>query len=241
MTLKSYHVNPITGNPGLCSARYECPFGDKETSHFDSPQKAREFFESTQSTFPSTKRVDRVFRIGSLDATEAHFSDLKNLIERFDSATPPGRQTRAGALFASPDLLSHMRWVKSFQFSKTRANSHELTVNPQEVFVYPIDIYEDASVAEGMGRDGEFEKLCKEYWDSGMTLSEWRVWAEKAKPGAGTWEVLLPPSAITKTKPVSSRRIIENAPEDMARELNWVLEPRRAAKGLLWRKEAPAD
>lgn len=238
--MQRFHVNPVSGNPGICKAVYECPFGDKETAHFDSEDEARKFFEESQETFaPVSKKRDRVFRIGSLEAPELHFEDLANLVKQFDQTTPEGRQGRAGALFASPDMQSHMRWVKGANFGSYRdsPDSHELSIDPNSVYVYPIGVYEDASLAESNHRMAEFEKLREEYWESGMTLSEWRAWAKNSNPKPGTWEVLLPAGAIQSSRTVSSKRIIEEAPEDMAREINWILEPRRASKGLIWRKD----
>lgn len=234
-----YHVNPVSGNPGLCKAVYTCPFGDKETAHFDTPEGASRFFEQTQDSFaPPKKKRGSVYRIGSLTPATLHFADLEQMIRKMDEARPEGRQGRAGALFASPDMDSHMRWVKGANLGRRGkvTDSHELYVDPNNTYVYPIDVYEEASLAESNGRLEEFEKLRKEYWDSGMTLVEWRRWSEKAKPDAGTWEVLLPAESIQSSRIMSSRRIIEAAPENMAKEINWILEPRRAAKGLIWRK-----
>lgn len=231
-----FHVNPVTGNTGACRARWECPFGGDD-AHFDTEKEARDFFESMQTPIPlSLKKTVRVFRVGSLEAPQSYFPDLERLLDLFDKFTPEGRHPRKGALFASPDMDSHFRWVKGNDFARGDTSSHELTVNPDTVYVYPIDIYEAASSAESMGRMSEFTKLTEEYWKSGMTLREWQAWSAKTNPKPGTWEILLPPHEVKTVRPVSNRRIIESAPESTARELNWILEPRRASKGLLWRK-----
>lgn len=234
--VKEFHVNPATGEPGKCRARYECPFGDLENAHYETAAEARSAFELTQNTFPiRAKKTIGVFRIGPLEPQEKHFDDLQKLIEDFETTTPPGRQGRGGALFASPDLASHSRWVLGV--SRNAGDSNELTVNPNTTYVYPIGVYEDASHAQSNGKMDEFRDRAKEYWDSGMTLTEWHQWAKQAKPESGTWEVLVPPSAVQNVKPVSNRRIIENADEKRRREVNWRLEPRRASKGLMWSKE----
>lgn len=36
-----YHINPATGDPGVCRATTSCPFGDMETDHFGSKDEAR--------------------------------------------------------------------------------------------------------------------------------------------------------------------------------------------------------
>lgn len=40
-----YHINPRTGDPGACSARISCPFGNLESDHFDSKEDARAAYE----------------------------------------------------------------------------------------------------------------------------------------------------------------------------------------------------
>lgn len=42
--MSKYHINPWTGNPGVCKAQIACRFGG-ETDHFDSPETARRNFE----------------------------------------------------------------------------------------------------------------------------------------------------------------------------------------------------
>lgn len=237
-----YHVNPVTGNAGQCRAYYDCPFGDMEEQHFDSLEEARASYESSQDSLPLPKKKrDRVYRVGALEAPVKHFEDLAEVVRLFDEATPEGRQGRAGAIFASPDLDSHMRWVKGSNLTRGDTTSHEITVDPNTVYVYPIEVYERASHSEQRNNLDEFNAIRKEYWESGMTLADWRAWAAKAKPLPGTWELLLPTEAIQQAKPMSNKRIIEAAPEKVANEINWILEPRRAAKGLIWRKETPKD
>lgn len=232
-----YHVNPKTGNTGICKAHYSCPFGNLESAHFDDAAAAREFFESTQTTFPAkVKKRDSVFRVGLLEPSKPHFLDLLRLVKAFDQFVPEGRQKREGAIFASPDMKSHLRWIKGSSLSGQALDSHEISINPNQVYVYPVDIYEGASVAESQGFLTEFEALTKEYWESGMNLTEWRAWAIKASPQPGSWELLIPEAAIESSRAVSSRRIIESADDDNAREINWLLEPRRASKGKIWRK-----
>lgn len=43
-----YHVNPSTGEPGRCSAKVQCRFGDSD-SHYPDESAAREAFENSQS------------------------------------------------------------------------------------------------------------------------------------------------------------------------------------------------
>jgi hypothetical protein len=47
--MASYHVNPETGNPGVCRAKISCRFGDSD-KHFDSKEAAREAYETEQES-----------------------------------------------------------------------------------------------------------------------------------------------------------------------------------------------
>ena len=41
-----YHINPRTGNPGICRAKKSCPFGDLATAHYSSKTEARRAYEA---------------------------------------------------------------------------------------------------------------------------------------------------------------------------------------------------
>lgn len=47
--MSMYHVNPATGNPGLCKATKACPFGGPE-DHFTSKEAAQKTFEDKQAS-----------------------------------------------------------------------------------------------------------------------------------------------------------------------------------------------
>jgi hypothetical protein len=44
-----YHINPKTGNPGLCTAKNQCPFGDLDKDHYSTRRSALEAYEKNQS------------------------------------------------------------------------------------------------------------------------------------------------------------------------------------------------
>jgi hypothetical protein len=46
--MAQYHINPETGNPGICKAKENCPFGDIQ-DHYGSAQLARTSFEIRMS------------------------------------------------------------------------------------------------------------------------------------------------------------------------------------------------
>ena len=45
--MPKYHVNPATGNPGVCRAQKNCPFGG-EADHYSTREEAREAYEKSQ-------------------------------------------------------------------------------------------------------------------------------------------------------------------------------------------------
>lgn len=232
--MDKYHVNPVTGNVSQCRARWECPFGPAE-AHFDNASDARAMFEQTQDLFPKRMKKAKVFRIGPLEPRKQHFDELQEVLNDFEETTPEGRVGRAQGLFASPDIQSHGRWVLGIgDISKEDITSREFSVDPNAVYVYPVELYEIASDAQRNKSREEFLAAAKEYWDSGMTLAQWHAWSERVKPEPGTWEVIVPPELVENPRPVSNKRIIENATENWHSQLGWFLERRRAAKGLTW-------
>lgn len=54
--MTKYHINPQTGNPGLCKATQHCPFGEA-ANHYSSKDEAREAYELAQGcSAPETLR-----------------------------------------------------------------------------------------------------------------------------------------------------------------------------------------
>lgn len=43
-----YHINPQTGDPGVCKAMVKCPYGDLDKDHYDSKEAARKAYEKVQ-------------------------------------------------------------------------------------------------------------------------------------------------------------------------------------------------
>jgi len=48
--MAKFHINPETGEPGLCKAQKQCPFGGDD-AHFTSKEAARTAYEEKQTTF----------------------------------------------------------------------------------------------------------------------------------------------------------------------------------------------
>lgn len=237
-----YHINN-EGEAGSCSADVrKCPFG-ADRPHFDSKKEAQKFYENSQTSFKAKKiKKTKVYRVGTLTPPESHFSDLNDFLTTVDSYKPEGRQGRYGAIFASPDMSSHSRWILGSRDNKHEEalDSHEITVDENSVYVYDVKLYENSSrFEERFGKDSEkFKEEVKKFWESGMTLADWKDWAKENNPEPGSWEIIMPNSSIISAKKMSNKRIIENIEDDnKASEINSILEPKRFQKGLLWRKK----
>lgn len=80
-----YHINPETGNPGLCRAQQQCRFGGS-SAHYGSEQEAREAFEVTQEALQSFKKEDpaeskTVFLLKSGDKHDGDVTIIKSFEE----------------------------------------------------------------------------------------------------------------------------------------------------------------
>ncbi len=50
-----YHINPKTGEAGVCRAQHTCPFGGDD-AHYSSKAEAQQAYEASQQTTPPTMR-----------------------------------------------------------------------------------------------------------------------------------------------------------------------------------------
>jgi GNAT superfamily N-acetyltransferase len=48
--MAKYHINPETGNPGICRAKQKCPYGSLETEHYSTLEEARQVYEELQTS-----------------------------------------------------------------------------------------------------------------------------------------------------------------------------------------------
>lgn len=55
--MAKYHINPETGNPGVCNAKVKCRFGDLEADHYTSKEAAREAFEARMDELASPDKL----------------------------------------------------------------------------------------------------------------------------------------------------------------------------------------
>jgi hypothetical protein len=67
-----YHINPATGNPGVCSAvEGNCPFKGaegEESTHYPSASAAREGYEKEHGVFNAVAKLEATTAVDSVDA-----------------------------------------------------------------------------------------------------------------------------------------------------------------------------
>lgn len=57
--MASYHINPETGNPGICRTTPDrCPYGKEGALHYDSKEEARAAYEETQEARAASELVE---------------------------------------------------------------------------------------------------------------------------------------------------------------------------------------
>lgn len=142
----------------------------------------------------------KVYRSGTVEAPVFRGVEATSY-HAADAVRPAGRQGRTTGIFASPTLAGVARWAHA-KSSIVRCDDpfvREITVDPNNVYVYSVHAWEKVS-----SRDGGYEA----YWNSGMTLAEWTESAESMDPD--NWELLLDPADVISTRPVSDKRLLEN-------------------------------
>lgn len=145
-----------------------------------------------------------VYRSGIVKAPESRGCELGSY-QVADSVKPEGRQGRACGIFASPTIEGVLRWVRANAMMPSIVDPfvRELKVDSNTVYVYCVRTWERCS-----SRNGNYE----EYWNTGLTLSNWLKNSEDYDPEE--WELLLAPEDILSQKNVSDNRMVKVAEKD---------------------------
>ena len=72
-----YHINPKTGNPGICRAKSSCPFGDLTADHFDSPEAARAAYEKRMETDATKEKLTKAAQEKELVIVQINGSNIR--------------------------------------------------------------------------------------------------------------------------------------------------------------------
>lgn len=182
--------------------------------------------------------IAKAYRNGPVEVG-VHSPEVTEIWEEYDMHKPEGRSGRLDSIYASPSMTGVIRWVKSnlmlhFTNGEADLNTYALTVNDSEnIYVYSIDLYD-----RFVSYDGISEEKAKEYWASGIPLSEWETTALERGLNPSNWEVLIPKAKVKSFKKLSDNMIAKAAPEYVVEELKATLKNRK--EFIKWyRWEAP--
>lgn len=133
-----------------------------------------------------------------------HRDDVLEHWAEFDARRPEGHISRSEALFASPDLQGGAHWLNdrailTFNGHNRLIVFNEITVESDSVRVYCVNDYSTVGYHYGNPTREQITGIGN-YWNSGMTLTEWM--REIGEDHYGEWEALLPESEV-----ISSRAI----------------------------------
>jgi hypothetical protein len=107
-----YHINPKTGNPGVCHAKNKCPFGDIQSDHYDSKEGARKGYEQKMSK-------------AALE--EEKLSDLSMISRGLPKRGRRARLNRMGReLGLSDESLGQIDYLEEKRLNDRRARTQEV-------------------------------------------------------------------------------------------------------------------
>lgn len=93
--MSKFHINPESGDPGLCNAKIQCRFGPSE--HFDSPEEARSHYEKQMKLAvfkkPLTDAEKRHIIIESLKSSEFRLSNIDEADKRIIGRVLQGEES----------------------------------------------------------------------------------------------------------------------------------------------------
>lgn len=153
-----------------------------------------------------------IFRNGELTPAE-YSGEIADYSRKADAVRTDDRPGRTGSLYATPTLESVTRWtIANLGLMNNPMETYELRVNPDEVYVYPIALWEDYSWHGASA---------SQYWEAGVLLSEY---VSEGYEKDSEHEVLLRPNDIISHRRVSKDRLLKYVPEFNRSEMKHLLK-----------------
>lgn len=168
-----------------------------------------------------------------------HCTSIVEAWEGYDQHKPSGYSGRLNSIYASPSLDGVIRWVRSNHMAHYSnpdydLTTYEITVDAENTFVYSVEIFDRL-----FSYDPLLEDQAKEYWDSGIRLSDWELVSKERKLDPSAWEVLIDPANIKSVKKVTEKRLIMAVPEWKALDFKEMLRNRKEfVKWCNWEQKA---
>lgn len=126
----AFHINPKTGEVGLCKADKACPFGEA-SQHFPTAAKARSAFESMQSVFPDDPFADySTEELAIIEtATLLDYSKAKRPLtaEEYDRHYEYIRRVRKGTMSTHKQFTSTVKGKAVYSDERLRQHDQIVT------------------------------------------------------------------------------------------------------------------
>ena len=202
------------------------------------PTASRRYWSPDHASAPVLEASLRLFRVGPLSSPPASSGELAGFHAALDAVMPVGRVPREGALFCSPSLFGLSRWLRAhfslrpFAASGESLDLHEIgIVDPRGIYAYSIPAWDRAGVSY-LAPEERAERG-RQYWASGIPISDWQREAISRRLDAQEWEVLLSPAQVAFVRPLAPERVLAAVPADDWRRAELV---RQVARQRRWQR-----
>jgi len=177
-------------------------------------QRAQAFLVNDMETHMNLKvnpktgeKTVSVYRAGVVEAPAERGVEKESYLA-CDEHVPEGRQGRSDGIFASPTVNGVSHWVRGVSNVVKDWGVREVRVNPDEVYVYSVRAWEKFSSSW----DGFAQKGADEYWNSGVTLTQWyEEMRTNPKMKPEEWELLLAQDNVQQSKNVKADLVARQA------------------------------
>ena len=169
--MAKYHVNS-SGEPGVCSARKNCPFGDLESDHFSTREIAREAYEKHMESASIPLMLLRVYDYTILD--DAILARSSFSVRNNDGSTADFESLRNAVDYAKGEKLEIIGVTKpSVNHVADKGKIYGTILNDYvdgELYESTIGPWEYATEPSFIA-DSHVSNLVKEYWSE--RFSSW--------------------------------------------------------------------
>jgi hypothetical protein len=172
--------------------------------------------ENTVNGVPALRNVRRSFyRAGGIDKP-ADYGPAQEAYMAADGVRPEGRVGRLEGLFCVESVAEVTRWVHGSMNAGSAydPNPREIFYEGPEPWIYPVTAWSSI----GLHENGDSAIYRRHYWDLGLPLSEFEARRQELAK-MHLWrdggEILLDPRFIRSSRPVSLKRLAEQAPAVM--------------------------
>jgi septal ring factor EnvC (AmiA/AmiB activator) len=132
-----YHINPETGNPGVCKAKHKCKFGDMESDHYSSKEEARDAYEKVQEKESKSVQNNEA-KLVQLKKQNAKLTkdslDLKKIVDNLNESIAISTSTGDSQTFEEDyEALQNVETNRNETLDKLKKVQKEIAVAENEL------------------------------------------------------------------------------------------------------------